>query len=177
MQNIFVGIIIFLSAIVQTSFLSNFFPANMTPDLVLILIIIWTAKANFNSALFKTIFAGLTVDFLSFGVIGINVFSFVFVSYMADSLCKRFFVTQFGRKFLLLAVMVMLGTIVNYVIIIIFMKIILNQSNFSWHTLGLFDWNIILKPVYNLGIFMVLYWPLKKIDRIFSQQNKVIIKR
>lgn len=177
MQNILVGIIIFLSAIVQTSFLSNFFPVNMTPDVVLILIIIWTAKTNFNSALARAIFAGLVVDFFSFGVIGVNVFSFVVVSFMVDSLCKRFVIPQSGRKFFILAAIIVLGTIVNYVIVVVFINIILNHNNFSWNNLGLFSWNIILKPLYNLSIFIALYWPLIKIDKIFSQQNKILVKR
>jgi rod shape-determining protein MreD len=148
----------------------------MTPDVVLILIIIWTAKTNFNSVLARTIFAGLIVDFFSFNAIGVNVFSFVAVSFMVDSLCKRFVIPQAGRKFFILAAIIVLGTIVNYVIVI-FIKIILNHNNFSWNNLELFNWNIILKPLYNLSIFIALYWPLIKIDKIFSQQSKILVKR
>lgn len=177
MQTIFIGIAIFLAAIMQTSFLSNFFPANMTPDVVLILVIIWTAKTNFNSILVTAIFAGLVVDFFSFGVVGSNIFSFVAVAFVVDSLYKRFLVPQSGRKFFILTVAIVLGAMVNYVIVAIFAEITRSLTDFSWHNLGLFKQTIILKPLYNLIVFIALYWPLKKADKIFAQQNKIVIKR
>jgi hypothetical protein len=95
---------------------------------------------------------------------------------MVDSLCKRFVVPQSGRKFFILAIIIILGTIVNHIILAVFIKIIFSYNNFSWDNLGLLNWDIVLKPVYNLTIFMMLYLPLRKIDKFFTQQNKIIAK-
>ncbi|MDO8241021.1 MAG: rod shape-determining protein MreD [Candidatus Moranbacteria bacterium] len=173
MQNIFVGIIIFFGVILQTSFLPNFFPTGLIPDVVLVMIIIWTAKADFNAIWVRAIFAGLMFDLLSFWPIGINIFSFVAVAFATNSLCKRFLVPQSVRRFLIIGIAVVVGTMINQLIV----AIGINLQNFSWNNLEIFNQALILKPICNLIILAILYWPLEKIEEVFRHQNKMIIKR
>lgn len=178
MQNFFIAIIIFLSVLVQTSLLPNFFPAGSVPDLALILIMIWTAKSDFNSILKWAIIAGIFMDLISFWPVGINIFSFVAVAFAVNSLSKRFLVVQSTWRFFILAIMIIFGTLMNLAIIFFLMKISARISGLSDAGLSIFNQNLFLKPLYNLLIFVIIFWPLEKLDKILRHQNKrVIIKR
>ncbi|KKR20255.1 MAG: Rod shape-determining protein MreD [Candidatus Moranbacteria bacterium GW2011_GWA2_39_41] len=173
MQNIFIGTIIFSGVILQTSFLPNFFSTGSVPDIALIMIIIWTVKTDFNSIWVRAIFAGLMLDLVSFYPIGINIFSFITVSFMTNSLCKRFLVLQAGRRFFIFSIIIVIGTMLNHLIV----ATLSDLQNFSWERVTLFNGALIYKPLYNLVIFATLYWPLGKIDKIFVYKNKITIKK
>jgi len=177
MLNIFTATVIFIAVIMQTSFLPNFFPTNMTPDLLLIIVIIWTVRNGFNSVLTRAILAGVLMDFFSFGIVGINIFSFVMVVFLVDSLCKRFLVPQSDKKIFVLAIIIALGIIINYVVLAIFMNISVYLSQLSWQTINLFSRSLALKIFYNLLMLIIIYWPIRKINNIFAQQNKLVVKR
>lgn len=177
MQNFFIGTIIFLSVAAQTSFLSNIFPANFVPDVTLIFIIIWTARIDFNSVLKWAIFGGFLMDLASFYPIGISVFSFAAIAFVVNSLSKRFLVPHFAWKFLVLLVIVFLATMINHIITVFLVQILAGES--IRDVLGaVFDGRLIWKPFYNLLIFAIIYWPIRRLDKIFSHQNqRIIIKR
>ncbi|MDP1883812.1 MAG: rod shape-determining protein MreD [Candidatus Moranbacteria bacterium] len=178
MQNIVIGLILFLSTIMQISFLPVFFTDRSVPDVTLVIIMIWIARADFNSVLKWTIIGGLMADIASFQPVGLNVFAFVTVAFIINSLSKRFLVPQFAGKFFILIILVVVGTAVNQAIIGF-------AAGIGGQTAGLFrsipfffGQGFFLKLLYNLGIFAILYWPLKKLDKIFAyQNNRVIIKR
>lgn len=177
MQNFFIGTIIFLSVILQTSFLPNIFPANFVPDITLVFIIIWTARMDFNSVLKWTIIGGLMIDLVSFYPIGISIFSFTAIAFIVNSLSKRFLVPHFAWKFLVLIIIVFLATIINH-IITAFLSGISVTGNVRETLQSIFDSRLLLKPFYNLLIFAIIYWPIRKLDKFFSYQSqRVIIKR
>jgi len=178
MQNIVISAILFLSVIAQISFFPNFFSSGSIPDGALVIIIIWIARADFNSVFKWAVLGGLMLDIASFQPVGLNVFSFVTVAFIVNSLSKRFLVPQFAWKFFMLVIMIIIGTIINQIIIISLLKGFVYLNDLPWDGLIFFKWDLLLKPAYNLGIFAVLYGPLRKLDKIFAyQNNRVIIKR
>ncbi len=181
-QNIFTGILIFLSVVAQASFLPNFFSNGVIPDIVLIIIIILTAKSDFNSVLIGVIFAGLMMDWMSFYPVGVNVLSFVAVAFVTNSLSKRFLVSQSTRGFFIFMAAIIIGTIINYTIVFLLIKIFIHLKELSENGLGdlrlFFNKNLFLKPAYNLAIFIIIYWPLERLIKIFAYQDKrIMIKR
>lgn len=178
MQNIAISLILFLSTIVQVSFLPIFFTDQSIPDFTLIIIIIWIARADFNSVLKWAILGGLMADIASFQPIGLNVFAFVAVAFIINSLSKRFLVPQFAWKFFMFVILVMVGTIANQAITGFIAEIGGRSNGLFRHIPMFFSQDFFLKLLYNLGIFAILYWPLKKLDKIFAyQNNRVVIKR
>ncbi|EKE10907.1 MAG: hypothetical protein ACD_15C00179G0006 [uncultured bacterium] len=177
MQNSIIGIIIFFLALMQASFLPNIFPLYFVPDVVLIFVIIWTARSDFNSALKWAVLGGLVIDLISFFPIGISIFSFVLIAFMVNSLSKRFLVPDFAWKFIVLFFIVFLATIVNQFVTMFLVKISsgvgIRESIEYARSNGL-----LWKPFSNLLIFVIIYWPIRKLDKFLSYQNKrVVIKR
>lgn len=178
MQNIAISLILFLATIVQVSFLPIFFTGRSVPDVTLIIIMVWIARADFNSVLKWAILGGLMADIASFQPVGLNVFSFVAVAFIINSLSKRFLVPQFAWKFFMLIILVLVGTTVNQAIIGFAAGIDGQPSGLFRHIPEFFGQGFFLKLLYNLGVFAILYWPLKKLDKIFAyQNNRVVIKR
>jgi rod shape-determining protein MreD len=178
MQNIIISLILFLSVILQVSFLPNIFPTGSIPDVALIIIMIWIARADFNSVLKWAIFSGLMMDIASYQPIGLNIFVFMTVAFIVNSFSKRFLVPQLAWKFFMLSIIIIIGTIVSHIIIVSFVEISGHLNNLPQSGLVFFNREFFMKIIYNLAIFAVLYWPLKKLDKIFAyQNNRVIIKR
>lgn len=178
MQNIIISLILFLSVIAQASFLPNLFASGSIPDIVLVVIIIWIAWADFNSILKWAIIGGLMLDIASFQPIGLNVLAFVTVAFIVNSLSKRFLIPQYGWKFFMLVIIIIIGTIANQIIIVSLMQIVAHINNLPYDGRVFLDRDFFIKIVYNLGVFAILYRPLKKLDKIFAyQNNRVIIKR
>jgi rod shape-determining protein MreD len=177
MQNFFIGTIIFLSVMMQTSFLSNIFPSGYVPDSALIFIIIWTARIDFNSGLRWAIFGGLIMDLMSYYPVGINIFSFAAIAFVANSLSKRFLVPQLAWKFVVLAGIVFLATMINQVVTEFLTGLVLQKDlGESFHSI--FNSRLLWKPFYNLLIFAIMYWPIRKLDKFFSYNNqRIVIKR
>jgi len=177
MQNIFIGLILFLSVVLQTSFLPNFFPAGAVPDIALIVIIIWTAQVDFNAVLKWAILGGLLLDLASFWPIGMDVFSFVAVAFVVNSLSKRFLVNQFAWKFFIVMAMIAIGTLINYVIVFSLMKMLVSFKGLADSSGSIINQDLFLKPLYNLIVFAAIYWPLEKLDKTFKYNKRIIIKR
>ncbi len=177
MQNFLIGLIIFLSVVLQASFLPNIFPVNFVPDITLIFIIIWTARIDFNSVLKWAILGGLMMDLASFHPVGISIFSFVAVAFVVNSLSKRFLVPHFGWKFAVLVVIVFLATIINQIITGFLVKIFA-EGNVRESVHSIFDNRLLWKPFYNLLMFAIIYWPIRRLEKMFSSQGqRIIIKR
>jgi len=177
MQKIFIGIIIFLAVVLQVSLLPNFFSTGLVPDVALILVIVWTAKNGFDASLAKTISAGLLVDLFSFWPVGLSILSFLAVSFVVDSLSKRFLVPQTVRKMIIFISLILVGTWINYFLLTILMKIFVSIRNLPQNDFSIWNQAIIFKPLFNLLTLAAVYWPLEKLEHIFGQQNKMIIKR
>lgn len=176
MQNIFISAIIFFSVILQTSLLPNFFASGMIPDITLIIIIIWTAKFDFNSVLKWAILAGVMVDLVSFWPIGTDVLSFVVIAFAVNSISKRFLVPHFAWKFSVLMLMVFGGTLLNSFTVFALMKIA-SELNRTVEPVVMNN-NLFLKSIFDVVVFVIIYWPVERLGQIFAyHNNRIMVKR
>jgi len=167
MSQVIIFIIFFTSVIFQTSFFPNITPFRFAPDIVLILIIFWSARSGFDTTWRWAVFFGLMLDVIYYQPIGINIITLSIVSFLSSSLAKRFLVTQTGLRFIITASFVFAGTI-GYQLLISFLINIKEGQNIFYSLYHLINEGILLKIIYNLILFAVLYVPLKKIEKIIA---------
>ncbi|HEX7586320.1 MAG TPA: rod shape-determining protein MreD [Patescibacteria group bacterium] len=164
-KNILTFFIIFFAVLLQISFFPNLIPSPVFPDVALVIILFWTVERGFEEMWKWAIVAGLLSDLAYFWPVGISVFSFVFVAYAVNSLVKRFSVTQAGFRFVILLAFVILGTFLNNTLVVVALKF--SRQEASNLNLLLFNWDILLKILYNIAIFFLLYVPLSRLEKKF----------
>ena len=165
-KNISIFLIIFFSVLLQVSFFPNIIPRQIFPDIALIIILFWTVERGFEETWKWTILTGLMIDLAYFWPIGASVFSFVFTAYVINSLTKRFLVNQTIFRFLILVAFIIFGTILNDMITISAVKFA-RREMFDFNMLFL-NFDIFLKIFCNLGMFLLIYVPLVKLEKFFG---------
>lgn len=178
-QNVKIFLIFFLAAILQISFLPNLFFNNSAPDLVLIIIIIWSFKLNFNNLWIWIVVISFVLDIMNLERVGTNGIIFLVISVMVDFLANRFFVTQRNRVFFVLGIFVIGGTLINYISLNFIVNLsnhFFNQANYSF--LKIFKMSdLIFKIINNLMVFILIYWPITQFKIIFPvKENKLIVR-
>lgn len=167
LQNIFIFIAILATAAFQSSFLPHFFSPEHIPDLMLIIVIFAATRADFSKILVWVILAGIVTDMTYFAPLGLNVFVFVALAFASNFLARRILVTHGIWNFLTMFGVVIVGTFLNDWMLAIFGEII-SRSNLHY-SLGLFfGKDIFIKVLFNLITFLLIYWPLRKINNYFN---------
>ena len=178
MQKFSIFCIIFLVAILQVSFLPNFLAGNSVPDAVLMIVLIWAIRFDFNRVFWRIIFSGLVMDLMLFKSIGFNVLIFMTIVFLVSSISKRFLVSQFAGRLLVITLMIVSATFLNQFLIMLINKIFMYLNEYQMNFIA---WNLDIenKIFWNLIFFSVLYIPLNKIENIVSgtNDNSVIIRR
>ncbi len=176
-QKILLVIIFILLAVMQVSLFPNLLPYQITPDLVLIVIIIWVAKQGLKKVWLWSIIAGFILDIFTFRLIGINILALFIIACGVGSLAKRFLTAQKTTAFLVILGFVEVGTIVNFFLLNIFT---LKNSFFSLNNFleSLFNPTILAwKLLYNAGLFIIIFWLINKIEKTFHlNSGKLLIK-
>ena len=90
-EKLVIFLVIFFAALFQLSLFPNLFFWGVGPNLMLILVIFWTTHEGFEGAFFKIIFTGFMFDIFSFQPVGVSIFIFTIIAFLADSFIKRFF--------------------------------------------------------------------------------------
>jgi len=88
-KNIFIFLSIILAVIIQTSILPFCFSEKNIPDVILIVLISVISVFGFQYTWIWVIISGIILDIISFFVVGSNVFSFIFFSYVASFFSRR----------------------------------------------------------------------------------------
>lgn len=167
--------ILFLTVILQVSFLPNFFPAHATPDLVLIVLIFLAARRGFGETWRLAVGAGLILDiFLSYPI-GANVLAFSLVALVTSYLAKRFLVTPAFLRFFILLLLIIIGTAAYDLALAAIMKIFLSLQNAGGSAAPLFSFEIWGKIISNAGMFLLAYWPLRKYEKIKNYYGQRVI--
>ncbi|HLN19136.1 MAG TPA: rod shape-determining protein MreD [Patescibacteria group bacterium] len=166
-------LVILLAASLQVSAMVNFFPNWAVPDVMLVLVVIWTAKDGFEKTLSRTIAIGVISDLISYLPVGENVVGLSVVSYLVGYSARRFLVSQQAWKLLFLVTIVIFATIANQVInFIIFTLVTLTEKKELLSAHILFNSGIIYKIIANIIILFVIYWPIKKIEQFLAVYNR-----
>lgn len=162
-------LVIFLAIIFQISVLPNFFAAASAPNLVLMLVIFWVAQNGFDEALRRSVLAGFLADLTTFSAIGLHIFSFLAASFGVSFLVKRFLVTHAAWRFFIMLMLIAAGTFLNDFFIAIVLKAATWIKSAGADGYGImFSEALALKIFYSLVFFMILYWPLLKLEKFFA---------
>jgi len=165
---------LFLIVIFQVSFLANFFPAQVVPDLALVILIFLAARRGFAESWKMAVVAGVVMDIFSFYPLGVNVIALMIVVLAVTFLARIFLVTHLAWRFLMLICLVMVGTILNELSLLVLEKFMLNLQKIDSYKMSWVNLNFGLKILYNSLIFSLAYWPLKKYERwkdFYSQRE------
>lgn len=173
-KKISIFIILFLLVILQVSFLPNFFDSRVVPDLALIVLIFFTTRKGFGEIWLKAAVAGLILDFFSFYPLGVNIIALLAVVLITSFLTRRFLAAHSIGRLLILIFLVIIGTLINDLMVAILTKLFKNNYEF----LAVFNWDMGLKILNNIIVFILIYWPLKKYENIklFFEQKDILKK-
>lgn len=171
-QKILTFILIFLAAAMQVSMAPGLFFGLVTPDIVLVLIIIWASRQSFESFWLWALVAGLILDILSLERIGIDAISFLLISVSVAFFSERFFVRRRNGAFLWVAFFLLVGTLLNY--FLLGAAEALNDGSgasiFSPHVL-------IFKILNNLIILAIIYRAVISLRDVFPiEDNRLLVK-
>lgn len=160
-------VIIFLAVILETSFFPALFAGVIVPDIVLVLIILWSSRKKFEDIWLWAILGGFFLDLAIFQKIGINVISFVIISFVASFLRERFFIAQRTGAFVIALALVTGGTILNWIL-----------TNFLTNFLMNFSWKLLLmKIASNLVVAIFMYFLIARHKGVFGiSESKLMMK-
>lgn len=171
LYNSIVLFIIFVFSLGQVSLSGGFFSSGTFPDLLLVLVIFWVAYFGRERKTFWIIAAGFFLDLAMGGIIGKNIFLLVFISYMVSYFHGKLLLYGEAGKFFLTMAFIVGGTIANEVVgrmIILFIS--KNAYDFTLLAGG----EIFLKIFFNLAFFMLIYFPIIKLEKTFFVQKEDI---
>lgn len=167
---------ILVAAIFQLSALVNLFPALVVPDMLLVIVALWTVRIGFEKTWPRAILAGLMLDLIYFWPPGVNIISLVVISYLVSFLAKRFLISQRAWKFLFLVILTVASTLLFHLIYyIISATLALGGNHIQPGTTVVFGVGIVYKILANLAILFLVYWPVKKIEDFLSMYNQSVI--
>lgn len=164
--------VILSASALQVGGMVNFFPNWAVPDILLVLVVIWTAKDGFEKTLPRTIVAGIILDLITYVPLGENVVSLAMVSFLVGFSARRFLVSQQAWKLLFLITIVLFATIASQVINFILLSIVtLAEKKELVGMAMLFDPKVIYKILANIIVLFVVYWPIKKAEQFLAMYD------
>lgn len=86
MKRVLMFLMILFGVIMQTTLLSFFSIREVTPNIIILLLIIFSFSTDFFTSIALALFAGLISDFLILNTIGINVLSYFVIAYACNCL-------------------------------------------------------------------------------------------
>lgn len=167
-QKIAIFLLLFFLAIFQVAALPNFFPENYIPNILLVLLIFWTARKGIEKTWKVAILGGLITDLFLSVPVGANIFSFFIAIILVNYLARRFLVTHQAWRFAILIILVASGALANEIVLALVSKTLLIFQKTAMNIPPLADWALAHKIINSIIIFVILYWPLKKIEAIFN---------
>lgn len=167
-KKIIIGIIVFIFIIFQISGFSGFFSGRTTPNLILIFLIFWTARKGVGKTWKLAILGGLFFDLFLFVPVGMNIFSFILTVFVTDYLSRRFLITHQAWYFFILVALIAVGTLVNEAAFLGLTKIFIILGKINRGPFQFFEAMLAYKIIYNISLFIILYWPFKKMEAFFN---------
>ncbi len=171
-QRIVTFSLIFLAAVAQVSLAPSLFFGAVPPDVVLLLIVIWSSRKGFEKFWLWALLAGLTLDIVALERFGIDAISFLVISFGVAFFSERFFVRQRSWTFLWVTSLVVAGTLINQIIIGL-LGVIGPGSLASAFSLRIGAFKILN----NLIVFALIYRPIVSLRSVFpAEESRLIVK-
>lgn len=176
-QRIILFLIILILAAAQVSLFPSLMPGGLAPDLVLLLVIFWTASYRFDRVWLWIVVAGLVLDALTFSIFGLNVVALTVAGFGVGSLAKRLRAAQKPMAAMILFGFVIFGTLAYWLSLAVLSAAANSLSGVPINFSGAWINNLFLKIFYNLVLFAFLYLPFRKMESFFQvAPAKTLIK-
>ena len=158
-------IIFFFLAVIQLSLLSNLSARHLAPEAVLVLIAVWSFRKDFSQIWPWVALAGFIMDIMTFSRIGLNMVSFLIISFGVSYLAGRFSTYDRFLNISMLAGFIAVGTAFNL--------FFLNAGALEfWDALD--PMALVFGILSNLIIFPFVYLFISKFKRFFQiPENKL----
>lgn len=164
--------IILMAVLFQISVLSVIFPEYQVPSIIVALVIAWTIHVGFSDILPWVIISGIMLDIASFQPVGISVVLFVSISYFVSFFSRRFLVEHRVWGAMVVIFFMIAATFFYYfagIFVAGFNNFLMGESLFLWKTIA-------AQIVANVVLFLIIYFPMKKMEEFISfydQQVKI----
>jgi rod shape-determining protein MreD len=175
-RKVILFLILIILAAAQISFFPHFFYRNISPDILLLVIVIWSARNGFEKIWIWAIISGLVLDALLLDAPGANALSFLLAAYLSGFLVRRYLTSQRTPAFFMALGLSVFGVIINYLILsllIVLPAYFFKSSSFQIEP-GFFFGNLGLKIVYNLILFLFVYSLARKMEFFLKPSSEKI---
>ncbi len=163
-------IIFLLSFWLEQSVLVNFFPTQYVPHIVLVLVVFFSLRRDLGRIWKELILAGILADIFYFSFFGVNVLSFIFLSFFVNYLSRRFLST-YGKTKILALFMIAFVAFGTYEIITLAIEgLYAYLRNNQEFLLASLDWIRILRTSLTEMILLAILYPL------LDKSEKIIFK-
>ena len=171
LYNLIILFIVFVFSLGQASLSGGIFPSGTFPDLLLVLSIFWVAYFGRERKMFWIIIAGFFLDLATGGIIGKNIFLLVFIAYLVSYFYGKLLLYGESGKFFLTMAFIVGGTMINEIIGRM-LTFFISKNAFDFTLL--LGGEVFLKIFFNLAFFMLIYFPIIKLEKTFFVQKEDI---
>lgn len=171
LYNAIILLVIFIFSLGQVSLAGGIFPSGTFPDLLLVLVIFWVAYFGRERKMIWILTAGFFLDLAMGGPLGKNIFLLAFCAYATSYFSGKLLLSGEAGKFFLTLVFIAAGTLINE---ILGRAIVLFISNDGFQLTLLAGIEVFLKIFFNLAFFLLIYFPVIKLEKTFFAQKEEI---
>lgn len=164
MKRLLMFLLIFLGVIFQTTLLSFFNIRGVTPNIVILLLIIFSLNSDFLTSIALGIFAGILTDFLMLNTIGINILSYFIIVYICNFLRHEM---DLDKKIVYVATVIVATLIYHGITLFIMFFLGYDVSNLYY-----IAEKIIIQSIMNLLLFFCINKFVIFIFRVFNVKFK-----
>lgn len=173
MRIIFIILVLFFVAIVQTTFVPKIAIYGVFPNLILLVIIFKSAFKDYRKVFIWSLTGGIILDIFSGGIpFGVFTLSFLIISLLVSFLSRNIWSSEFIGLVLLL--LTFLGSFISGFTTVLFTKLGFLIMGVSWGAyLGHLSVIVFSESVYNLILMAIFLLVLKK-TQLF---NRIYVRR
>ncbi len=171
LYNAIIFLVIFIFSLGQASLAGGIFPAGTFPDLLLVLSIFWVAYFGRERKIGWILAAGFFLDLAMGETIGKNIFLLALNAYIASYFSGKLLLSGEAGKFFLTLVFIAVGTLINE---ILGNMLTLLVADAGFQPALLAGKEVFLKIFFNLAFFVLIYFPVLKLEKAFFAQKEDI---
>ncbi|PIR73328.1 MAG: hypothetical protein COU40_03020 [Candidatus Moranbacteria bacterium CG10_big_fil_rev_8_21_14_0_10_35_21] len=173
-RGVILFIIIGIFSVFQLSVFPNFFPVAVIPDAVLVMVLLWSVRLDYENVWKRALLAGILVDLLMFHFLGVEALSFLIISFSISYITKRILVAHSLWKFAIIPLLILGAVMINDLILTIFSyeSLEIFQQSFLSQKI-FFNWPFLQRFFYDLILGALIYWPLKKLEEKMDNLSQI----
>jgi len=164
LRKIILFIIITICFILQTTTFQTLSFANITPNLLIIVVASFGLMRGRKEGMYIGFFCGLLVDIFCGFYLGIYALLYMYIGYINGGFQKRFFPDDITLPMILIAGSDLVSNLIIYIILFL----IRSRYDFIYYLLNI----IVPELVYTMVITIFLYYALQKINQKLENYEK-----